>query len=87
MNYYLNKHIPLVKKLFADACLRIEVEEAIIAANTKDTQPFYASAHFTFLSLVQFNEIFDSHGPEILQDIESYTNVEPVIQIGSVCIR
>ena len=85
IDYYCNKHIPMVLAMFAEACNGASVEQAV--ESTSDTeQPFHAVGHLHFDSLEQFNEVFSSNQQAVMNDIPNYTNSQPVIQIGEVKI-
>lgn len=86
VNYYLSKHIPMVKKLLGSACKKVEVEKGIAGAT-----PGSAPAH-TIIGCLYFDSIEDfqnSFGPnanEIISDVANFTNINPAMQISEILL-
>ncbi len=83
MDYFCNKHVVLIKRLFGDACKGMSVEEG--------TQEFYPSPYLAIVSL-QF-ESADSLiysavkcAKEIASDIPNFTDITPKIQASTIII-
>jgi uncharacterized protein (TIGR02118 family) len=86
MDYYLSKHIPLVREKVGAALKGVTVEQGL-GSMPPGTPPVYlAAGHLLFDSLEAFGAGFGPHAPAILADIPNYTNTQPVIQIGEVKI-
>jgi len=84
MTYYLDHHIPLVRRLLASALKGVTVEHGMSAEQPGSPAPYIATGNLLFDSVQAYRASFGPHAPEILEDIPKYTNSEPVIQIGEV---
>jgi uncharacterized protein (TIGR02118 family) len=84
MDYYCQKHIPMVRQKVGVACKRVDVEQGL-AGGTPGSQPAYvAIGHLYFESVPAFQAAFAPHADEIMGDIPNYTNLQPIIQISEV---
>jgi uncharacterized protein (TIGR02118 family) len=81
MNYYLEKHIPLVKA----RCQEWGLESVSLMRGTgtlDGTVPqFEVIGHLAFPSAQHMQDALGAHGQEIIADIPNFTNVQPLIQI------
>jgi uncharacterized protein (TIGR02118 family) len=85
MDYYINKHIPLViAKLKHMGLRRIHIEEGVGNAIPSMPAPFAAIGYLTFTSVDDLQRGLSKHGPEIMEDIHNFTNVQPLIQISRI---
>jgi uncharacterized protein (TIGR02118 family) len=82
MNYYLAKHIPMVKEKLGSACKNVAVEEGIAGGAPGAAATYVAMAHLAFDSVEAFQAAFGPHAEAIMGDIPNYTNVQPVVQIS-----
>jgi uncharacterized protein (TIGR02118 family) len=84
MDYYLEKHMPLV----GARCKPLGMSEAKVlrgaGAPGGGAAAYSVIALLTFDSVEQFQGAMEKHGTEILGDIPNYTSVQPVIQISDV---
>lgn len=78
MDYYLNKHIPMVSGFLGDAVKGASVEKGL------EGQPYMAIACLYFESISSFEASFGPHAEKTMADVPNYTNIEPVIQISEV---
>jgi uncharacterized protein (TIGR02118 family) len=86
MNYYLTKHIPMVREKLGAACKGASVEHGI-AGGAPGTSPTYiAMGHLLFESVEAFQAAFGPHTAEIVGDVPNYTPIEPILQISEVKI-
>jgi uncharacterized protein (TIGR02118 family) len=86
MNYYVTKHLPMVRERCAPACRGIAAETGL-GGGAPGAPPLYiAAGHLTFDSVAAFQQAFTPHLAEIMGDIPNYTNTTPVIQIGEVTL-
>jgi uncharacterized protein (TIGR02118 family) len=84
MAYYLDTHMPLVKRL-AGGLLRAQaVEQGLSGMATGSPPPFLAMGHLVFESVADFQQVLKEHGPAILADVPNYTNTQPTIQVSEV---
>ena len=84
MNYYLTKHIPMVKQKLGTACKSVAVEEGIAGGAEGVPAAYLAMAHLTFDSVDAFQKAFGPHAGAIMGDVPNYTNTEPTVQISEV---
>ena len=84
MNYYLTKHIPMVKQKLGPACKSVDVEEGIAGGAPGAPATYVALAHLAFDSVDAFQAAFGPHAQAIMGDIPNCTNVQPVAQISEV---
>jgi uncharacterized protein (TIGR02118 family) len=84
MNYYLNKHMPMVKEKLGPACRRVAVEGGIAGGAPGAPATYVAMCHLYFDSTDAFQAAFAPHAPTIMADIPNYTDSQPTIQISEV---
>jgi uncharacterized protein (TIGR02118 family) len=84
MNYYLTKHIPMVKQKLGSACKNVAVEEGIAGGDPGAPAIYIAMAHLTFDSLDAFRSAFGPHAETIMGDVPNYTNAQPTVQISQI---
>jgi uncharacterized protein (TIGR02118 family) len=84
MKYYLEKHIPLVRRLLGSALKGVQVEQGIAGLSQGSPAPYLAMGHLLFESPQAFQAAFGPHAAEITADIPNYTNTQPTIQISEV---
>lgn len=84
MTYYLDRHIPMVRRLVGSALKGVSVEHGISGDEPGSPPPYVTTAHLLFDSVEAFQKSFGTHAQEIMDDIPKYTNSEPLIQIGEV---
>jgi uncharacterized protein (TIGR02118 family) len=84
MDYYCNRHIPMVQQKLGAACKGVAVEHGLSGA-TPGSQPAYvAMGHLYFDSTEAFQAAFGPHAQAIMADIPNYTDIQPVIQLSEV---
>lgn len=84
MDYYREKHIPLVGARWTDCGLR-EAKVLHGAGAPGGGAPAYSViALLTFDSAADFDQAVARHGAEIIGDIANFSNVQPVIQVNDV---
>ena len=86
MNYYVTRHMPMVREKCAPACRSIAAEGGLGGGEPGSKAPYIAAGHLTFDSVEAFQKAFGPHAPEILADIPNYTNSKPVIQIAEITL-
>ena len=84
MNYYLTKHIPMVKQKLGSACKSVAVEEGIAGGAQGAPATYLAMAHLAFDSVDAFQKAFAPHADAIMGDIPNYTNSQPIVQVSQV---
>lgn len=84
MGYYLDKHIPMVRRKLGAACKGVLVESGV-GGGAPGAPPAYATmAHLSFDSVDAFQAAFGPHAATIMADIPNYSSVQPVVQISEV---
>ncbi|HYC08811.1 MAG TPA: EthD family reductase [Steroidobacteraceae bacterium] len=84
MNYYVSRHLPMVRDRCAPECRGIAAESGLAGGEPGSQAPYIAVGHLTFDSVGAFQKAFTPHAAEILGDIPNYTNTKPVIQIAEI---
>lgn len=84
MNYYVNKHIPLIENLMGDSLKMSAVEKGIAGRDPNTPVPYLAAGHLYFETITAFQYSMKLHGDTLIRDIPNYTNIKPVILISEV---
>ena len=84
MDYYLNKHMPMVRERMGAALRGMTVDQGLNGGQPGTAPTYQAIATLMFDSIATFEGAFIPHMGEIQQDIPRYTNVAPTIQISEV---
>lgn len=82
LDYYLERHMPMVRERLGAALLR---DEIWTGAGTLDGQdpPNRVLLHMYFADRASFDDAFAVAGEEILADIPSYTDIAAVVQFDA----
>jgi uncharacterized protein (TIGR02118 family) len=86
MEYYCNKHIPLVQRKLGAACRSVAVEQGLSGAEPGSRATYIAMGHLYFDSVEAFQTAFGPNAEAIMGDIPNYTDIQPKIQISEVKI-
>ena len=86
MDYYCNKHMPLVQLHCGDALKTISVEQGLSGAAPGSAPAYLAMGHLFFDSIEAFQSSFVPHMTLFTEDIPNFTNVVPSAQISEVMI-
>ena len=85
MDYYANKHMPLVhQRLDPVGLIRSEVESGISSADPNAPAPFVAIGVLYFNTADEVHEGFKTHGREIMGDLPNFTDIAPQVQISEI---
>ncbi len=84
MDYYTNKHMPLVATLLGDALKASTIEKGLGGAAPGSTAPFAGMGNMYFDSVQDFGKAFGPNAEKIMGDLSNFTNIEPVVQISEV---
>ncbi len=84
MDYYANKHMPMVAELLGDALKGLEIDKGMAGRTPEDPVPYLAIGYLYFDSLAEYQNAFGPNAAQITGDIPNYTNSQPVIQISEV---
>ena len=88
MEYYLTKHVPMTKARLESAGFPVvaEVDEGLGSLTPGEPPAYAAIGTLLFETMEDLQTGLAAHAAEILADIPNFTNVQPVIQIGSVVL-
>ena len=87
MDYYLNRHIPMVSGILQPlGMVKAEADRGLGTAQPGAPAPFVAAAHLYFQTVEAFQQAFGPHAAEMTADIPNYTDIEPVIQISEIAL-
>ena len=86
MEYYCNKHIPMVQGKLGAQCKGVAVEEGLAGGAPGSRATYVAMGHLYFDSVEAFQAAFGPHAEAIMADIPNYTDIKPAIQISEVKI-
>ena len=84
MEYYMNTHIPLVKKLLGNSLKDASVEKGLGSAAPGSTAPFAGIGTMYFDTVEDFGKAFGPHANQIMGDLPNFTNIAPDVQISEV---
>ncbi len=84
MAYYIDHHIPMVRRLLGSALKGVSVEHGISGQEPGSPAPYIATGHLLFESLQTFQASIAPHAQELTEDIPKYTNAKPLFQIGEI---
>ena len=80
--YYLERHIPLVKKRWAaHGLVRVELVRGVSAMDGGACS-FELLGMLSFGSREEMQGALAAYGAEVMGDIPNFTNVQPVLQIN-----
>jgi len=86
MDYYCNKHLPMLDKLLGDAVKGATVEKGLGGGTPDSPATFAAMGNLYFNSMEEFGSSFGPNADKIMADLPNFTNIEPIIQISEVMI-
>ena len=86
MDYFLNKHVPMVVGLLGEAVKGATIEKGVASAMPGSQAPYAAMGNIYFESMESFANSFGANADQILGDIPNYTNGTPAVQISEVLV-
>jgi uncharacterized protein (TIGR02118 family) len=86
MEYYCNKHIPMVKEKLGAQCKGVAVEKGLAGGAPGSRATYVAMGHLYLDSVEAFQAAFGPHAEAIMGDVPNYTDIQPAIQISEVKI-
>jgi len=84
IDYYCNRHLPMVEEKLGEALKGIALEQGIRGPAPGSQPPYIAIAHMLFDSMDDFETAFNPHAEAIMGDTPNYTDIHPMIQINEV---
>jgi uncharacterized protein (TIGR02118 family) len=82
-DYYLCKHVPMVKKLLGDNLKKVDVDLGLVVDGCMLPE-FSVMAHLHFESVESFKSSFGPHADMIQGDIPNYTDLMPKLQVSEI---
>lgn len=86
MEYYCNKHMPMVKQKVGAACKSVAIEQRLGGAEPGSGATYIAMGHMYFDSVETFQAAIQPHSQVIMRDVPNYTDIQPIMQISEVKI-
>ncbi len=84
MDYYTNKHMPMVARLLGDSLKVYKIDKGLSGRTPDEPKPYLAIGYLYFDQLSAYQNSFGPNAKEIVGDIPNYTNIQPVLQISEV---
>ena len=86
MDYYCNKHVPMVGGLLGDSVKAATVEKGLGGGAPGSPAAYAAMGNLYFASMNSFQNSFGPNAEKIMGDLPNFTNIEPVVQVSEVMI-
>lgn len=84
MDYYSNKHMPMIASLLGDSLKLLAIDKGIAGRTAADPIPYLAIGYLYFDNLSAYQNSFKPNAEKIRNDVPNYTNIQPVVQISEV---
>jgi len=84
MDYYTNKHMPMVASLLGDSLKVFKIDKGLAGRTQEEPVPYLAIGYLYFDQLSAYQNSFGPNAKKIVGDIPNYTNIQPVLQISEV---
>ncbi len=84
MDYYENKHMPMVAGLLGKNLKFYEIDKGIAGRTPNDQVPFVAVGYFYCYDVTEYNRVIVQNIDAIRIDIKKYTSIQPIIQISEI---
>ena len=84
MDYYANKHMPMVANLLGDSLKLLAIDKGIGGRTPDESTPYLAIGYLYFDKLSAYQNSFGPNAEKIVNDIPNYTNIQPILQISEV---
>ena len=84
MDYYSEKHMPMVAELLGDSLKLLAIDKGLSGRTPDEPIPYLAIGYLYFEKLSAYQNSFGPNAEKIVGDIPNYTNIQPVVQISEV---
>lgn len=84
MDYYENKHMPMVAGFLGKNLKFYEIDKGIAGRAPNDKAPYLAVGYFYVKDVAEYNKAIGQNREAVISDIKNYTNIQPIIQISEV---
>ena len=86
MDYYREKHMPMLKDKMGAACLCYSIDKGIGGGAPGLPPTYVAVASIHAASVEAFQAAFAPHVKAIMADVPNYTDIRPVMQISEIVV-
>ena len=84
MDYYENKHMPMVAGFLGKNLKFYEIDKGISGRTPNDKAPYAAIGYFYITDVAEYGKAIAQNRDAVISDFKNYTNIQPVIQISEV---
>ena len=84
MNYYLTKHMPMVREKLGAALKGVSVEQGISGMAPDSKPEFVTMCHLLFDNRAAHDAAVAPHQAALVGDIPNFTDIEPHFQFSDV---
>lgn len=84
MDYYENKHMPMVAEFIGENLKFYEIDKGIAGSTPNDKVPFLAVGYFYIMDVAEYNKAIGQNIDAVISDFKNYTNIQPIVQISEV---
>jgi uncharacterized protein (TIGR02118 family) len=84
LDYYVNKHVPLLMSVAGDACRGYQVSKGVSAGSPGSSPLYGVMIDVYFDSVEAFEKAIPPHAARLKADIPNFTDIVPVRQINEV---
>lgn len=84
MDYYENKHMPMVAGLLGKNLKFYEIDKGVAGRTPNDKAPYLAVGYFYIKDIAEYNTAIGRNRDAVIGDIKNYTNIQPIVQISEV---
>jgi uncharacterized protein (TIGR02118 family) len=86
IDYYCNKHMPMVAELLGDSLKGTTVEKGICGMTPGSPSSYAAIGSLYFDTVAAFENSFGPNANAIMSDLVNFSNIEPRVEICEVMI-
>lgn len=84
MDYYENKHMPMVAGFLGKNLKFYEIDKGIAGRTPNDQVPFLAVGYFYIKDVSEYNKAIGQNRDAVISDFKNYTNIQPIVQISEI---
>jgi len=84
MDYYEDKHMPMVAAYLGENLKFYEIDKGIAGATPDAQIPYLAIGYFYIKDVAEYGKAIGSNIDAIISDFKNYTNIQPVVQVSEI---
>ncbi len=84
MDYYLNSHMPMVRKLLGAALKGVQVQHGLSGAAPGSKAEFLVMTQLKFDSVESFQGAFMPNADAVMGDLPNFCGEAPLVQISDI---